>query len=71
MSPLSRPSFSDISGNSRADELARAGVLLPEISSIKLGMLLASSKLEIERKFCRDANLSWVNEESCYIATLT
>ena len=48
-----------------------AGVLLLEFSSIELGMPLASVKLDIERKFFRDANLSWVNEGICSIAGLT
>ena len=60
-----------IPGNCRADELARAGVLLPEFSSIELGIPLASVKLDIERKFFRDANPFWVNEKSCSIARLT
>ena len=64
------PSHSDIPGNFRADELARAVALLPEFSSIELGAPLASIKLDMERKFFRDANLSWVNEESCSIARL-
>ena len=42
-------------------------MLLPVFSSIELGMPLASVKLTIERKFFRDANLSWVNEEYCSI----
>ena len=62
------PGHSDIPGNCTADELARAGALLPEFSSIELGMPLAAVKLGIERKFFGDANLSWVNEESCTIA---
>ena len=45
--------------------------LLPEFSSIELGMPLASVKLDIERKFFWDTKLSWVNEESCSIAKLT
>ena len=54
-----------------ANELSKAGELLPEFSSIELGMPLASVKLDIERKFSWDANLSWVNEESCFTARLT
>ena len=34
-------------------------------------MPLTSVKLYIERKFFRDANLSWFNKESCYTARLT
>ena len=53
MLPLSRPSFwathSDIPGNCRAYELSRDGALLPEFSSIELGMPLASVKLDIDR----------------------
>ena len=30
-----------------------------------LGMPFATVKLDIERKFFLDANLSWVNEKSC------
>ena len=46
------PGHCNIPGNCRTDELARAGALLPEFSSI-----LASVKLAIARKFFRDANL--------------
>ena len=83
MSPLSRifsrrftsaslvwvPGHCDIPGNCKADELART--LLPESSSIELGMPLSSVKLAIARKYFRDANLSWVNEESFTTARLT
>ena len=48
-----------------ADEVARAGTLLSESSSIDLGMSLGSVKLDIEWKFFRDTNLSSINEESC------
>ena len=50
--------------NCRTDELARAFALLPESSSTELGMPLALVKLDIERKFFRDSNLSWVNISS-------
>ena len=65
------PGHSEIPGNCRADELARAGALLPESSSVELGMPLASVKLTIVWRFFRDANLTWVNEESCSTARLT
>ena len=65
------PGHSNVLGNCRADEIARAGALLLESSSIELGMPLASFKLASVRKFFPDANLSWVNEESCSIARLT
>ena len=65
------PGHSDIPGNCRADELAKAGALLPEFSSIELGLPLASVKLDIEQEFFQDANPSWVNEGSCSIARLT
>ena len=55
---------SNVLGNCRADELARADVLLPEASSIELGIALASVTLAMARKFFRIANLSCVNEES-------
>ena len=58
-------------GNCRADELSRAGELLPETSSIELVMPLASGKLDIRRKFFPDANLSWVNKEYCSTVRLT
>ena len=45
--------------------------LLPECSSIEMGMLFASFKLAIEWKFYRDANLSWVDIESCSTTSLT
>ena len=61
------PRHSDILGNCRADELARAGAQLPEFFSIELGTPLASVKLNIERKLFRDANLPQV----CSIARLT
>ena len=38
--------------------------------SIELGMPVASVKLNIERKFFRDANQSWANKESCCTARL-
>ena len=72
--PLLQPSFTglyNVLGICRADELARAGALLPEPSSIELSLLLASVKLTIVRKFFRDAYLSWVNMESCPIARFT
>ena len=48
---------SNVLGNYKADELTRAGTLLPESSLIVLGMPLASFKLGIAWKFFRDANL--------------
>ena len=36
-----------------------------------MGMPLTYFKLAIARKFSRDANLSWINEESCSTARLT
>ena len=60
-----------IQGNYRADELATAGELLPESSSINLGVPLTPFKLAIEQKFSRNANLSWINEESFTAASLT
>ena len=72
MSPALRyqGGHSNLLGNCRADKLAKAGALLLESSSINLGMPLTLVKSAIERKFFRDANLSWVNEESCSIARL-
>ena len=80
MSQLSRPSFllsywvpghSNVLANFRADEL------LPELvhsfrkrNLIELGMPFASFKLAIARKFFCDANLSWVNDESCFTTRL-
>ena len=64
------PKHCDIPANCRADELARAGAL-PEFFSIDLGMPVTSFKLAIELKFSRDANLSWINEESSSTAFLT
>ena len=54
-----------------ADELARAGALLPESSTVELDMPLASFKLAIVRKFVLDANLVWINEKFCSTARLT
>ena len=65
------PGHCDIPGNCSADGQARAGALLPEFSSIDLGMPLTSFKLAFARKCSRDANLSWINEESCSTAMLT
>ena len=62
------PDYYDIPGNCRANELARAGVLLTESSSIDLGMPFTSFKLA--RKFSRDVNLSLFNEESCSTSRL-
>ena len=61
----------NIPGDCREDEIAKAAAHLSETSSIELRVLLASVKLAIARKFFRDANLSWVNEESCSTAKLT
>ena len=63
--------FSDIPGNCRADELARPGMLLPELSSNEFVMPFALVKLNIEQKFFRNANLFQVNQESCSTARLT
>ena len=65
------PGHSNIPGNCRADKLVKAGVSLLESSSIESGMPLSSVKLNIERKFFRDANLTWINVESCSTARLT
>ena len=65
------PLHCNIPGNCRADEFASVGALLAEFSSIELGMPLASVKLAITRKFFRDTNLAWVNEESRSNARLT
>ena len=62
--------LSNVLWNCRVDELAIARALLPESSSIELGMILASFKLAIARKSFRDANLSWVNEQFCSTARL-
>ena len=51
--------------------LARAGKLIPDSSSIVLDVPLASVMLAIVRKFFRNANLYWVNVESCSTARLT
>ena len=68
---ISIPGHCDIPENCRADRLARTGTLLPEFASIDLGMPLNSFKVAIARKFSRDVNLSWINEESCSTARLT
>ena len=65
------PGHCRISGNCRADELAWAGALLPKSSSIELGIPLALAKMVIARKFFRDANIFWINEESYSTAGLT
>ena len=65
------PRYSNIQGNCRTHELARADALLMTSSSIDLDMPLASIKLNIVGKFFRDAKLSWINEESCSTARLT
>ena len=57
------PRHINILGNCRADEFARAGILLPESYSIELGI----GTLDI---FFKDVNLSWVNKESCSTARL-
>ena len=59
------PGHFTILGNCRAGELAKAVAIFSESSSIELDVPHASVKLSIARKFFRDANLSWVNEESC------
>ena len=63
--------YTNIRPNCGAKQLAGAGALFPKSSSIELGVSINSVKLDIERKFFGDANLSWVNEESCSAARIT
>ena len=52
--------------------LPRASVFSDkQASSIELGKPLSSMKLAIARKFFRDANLFWINKESCSTAIIT
>ena len=57
--------------NSRADEYATAGTLLPESFSIEVDMPLAAFKLAFAWKLFQDENLPWVNEEACFSAIFT
>lgn len=62
------PGHSDIPGNCRADELARAGTLLPAAAiDIKLGIPIADRKLFLAKQTIRLVNSRWKQEPTCRI----
>ena len=60
------PGYRDISGNCKADELAREGTTT-ELQSLHndYGIPIATLKLKFEEESIREANLRWLNTSVC------
>ncbi|XP_017468200.1 PREDICTED: uncharacterized protein LOC108360437 [Rhagoletis zephyria] len=66
------PGHSDIPGNEKADELARAGTSSPLSPAWKrVGMPLASCKLLLRENFLEEAASRWERTENCNTTKLT
>ena len=66
------PGHSNIRGNCVADDLARAGTLLPSINTaLDVGMPLATARGLINQHYLNVANERWVSEITCVIARQT
>ena len=65
------PGHSDIQGNEEADQLARDGTLLPNISYHLVGVPITTVKLIIRQEYLARANLLWYMEDTCEISRLS